>query len=173
MAENTGRPCWYALVHDSNYHKSLVSSIEGLEVDEVYSPERITLQPRRGRPSPNKYKVRLFPGYLFVRFDPQKIHTTAITAFNGAYGFVRFGDSPPLIIPDKDIGKLKAALEAREKELDSKRPVVIGQDPVSNAIAFIVQENSSAARNAAAYELLRHIDSNEKARKKTKLILSY
>lgn len=164
---------WYALFHDSNYRKSLVSNIECLAVDEVFSPERITLQPRRGRPSPQKYKVQLFPGYLFVRFDWLKTHPSAITAFNGAYGLVRFGDSDPMVVPDDVIDKIKAALDERQKELDNKRPVVIGADTVKNTIAFLVQENSSAARSAGVYELMRHVDSNEKARKRTKLVLSF
>lgn len=164
---------WYALFHDSNYHKSLVTNIQSLPVDEVFSPERITLHLRRGRPSPQKYKVPLFPGYLFVRFDWQKIHSSAITAFSGAYGLIRFGDKEPMVVPDEVIEKIKAALDERQKELDNKRPVVIGADTVKNAIAFLVQENSSAARSAGVYELMRHIDSNEKARKRSKLVLSF
>lgn len=171
--DESSRSNWYALFHDSNYHKSLVSNIQSLAVDEVFSPERITLQPRRGRPSPQKYKVQLFPGYLFVRFDWQKIHSSAITAFNGAYGLVRFGERDPMVVPDDVITKIKAALEEREKELNNKRPVVIGGDAVKNTIAFLVQESSSAARSAGVYELMRHVDSNEKARKRSKLVLSF
>lgn len=164
---------WYALFHDSNYRKSLVSNIESLAVDEVFSPERITLQPRRGRPSPQKYKVQLFPGYLFVRFDWQKTHPSAITAFNGAYGLVRFGEGDPVAIPDEVIDNIKIALDEHQKALDNKRPVVIGADTVKSTIAFLVQENSSAARSAGVYELMRHVDSNEKARKRSKLVLSF
>ncbi|MGP5367252.1 transcription termination/antitermination NusG family protein [Pseudomonas helleri] len=165
---------WYALFHDSNYHKSLVSNIQSLGgVDEVFSPERITLQPRRGRPSPKKYKVQLFPGYLFVRFDWEQTHPSAITAFSGAYRLVRFGDGDPMVVPDDVIDKIKAALLEREKELSSKRPVVIGADAVKNSIAFLVEESSSAARSAGFYALLQHEYSSEKARKKTALILTY
>jgi len=168
MAETS----WYALFHDSNYHKSLVGRIEGLGV-EVFSPERVTLQPRSYRPSPQRYKVLLFPGYLFLRFDWEKTHPSSITAFNGAYGLVRFGDNPPMVIPDEVIEDLRESLEARQKELDSKRPVVISQDPVRNAISFLVQENSSAARSAGMLDLLRHIDSSNKSKKRSKLVLSF
>jgi transcriptional antiterminator RfaH len=39
----------------------------------------------------------LFPNYLFVKFDPEQIHTTTISATRGVSHFVRFGPSPALI----------------------------------------------------------------------------
>ncbi|MBA0018509.1 hypothetical protein HZS38_04760 [Xenorhabdus nematophila] len=33
-----------------------------------------------------------FPGYIFVKFNPAQIHTTAIKRMPGAMDFVRFGN---------------------------------------------------------------------------------
>ncbi|EJX4187820.1 transcription termination/antitermination NusG family protein [Salmonella enterica] len=51
----------------------------------------------RRRRSDKKNAYRLinspaFPGYIFVRFNPANIHTTAIKRLPGAMDFVRFGN---------------------------------------------------------------------------------
>ncbi|WP_408630370.1 transcription termination/antitermination NusG family protein, partial [Pseudomonas syringae] len=70
---------WRVLMHNSSIYQSLITSIERLDV-EVYSPESITYRKRLDRPSSTEKVVRLFPGYLLLRFDPQVTHTTTITA---------------------------------------------------------------------------------------------
>ncbi|WP_409309984.1 transcription/translation regulatory transformer protein RfaH [Pectobacterium sp. B1J-3] len=47
----------------------------------------------------------LFPNYLFVEFDPERIHTTTISATRGVSNFVRFGNMPT-IIPQQVIDDL-------------------------------------------------------------------
>ncbi len=39
----------------------------------------------------------LFPNYLFIEFDPERIHTTTISATRGVSHFVRFGNLPVTI----------------------------------------------------------------------------
>lgn len=41
----------------------------------------------------------LFPGYIFVRFNPMKIHTTAIKRMPGVMYFVHFGNKPATVHP--------------------------------------------------------------------------
>jgi len=48
----------------------------------------------------------LFPGYIFVRFDPEVIHTTTIKSTRGIASLISFGGLPS-VIPDEDIEKLK------------------------------------------------------------------
>lgn len=47
----------------------------------------------------------LFPNYLFVEFDPERIHTTTISATRGVSHFVRFG-ALPATIPQNVIDEL-------------------------------------------------------------------
>ncbi|RPH26501.1 transcription/translation regulatory transformer protein RfaH [Buttiauxella warmboldiae] len=47
----------------------------------------------------------LFPNYMFVRFDPETIHTTTINSTRGVSHFVRFG-SLPAIVPGDVIEQL-------------------------------------------------------------------
>ncbi|KFK92890.1 MULTISPECIES: transcription/translation regulatory transformer protein RfaH [unclassified Serratia (in: enterobacteria)] len=49
----------------------------------------------------------LFPNYLFVEFDPERIHTTTISATRGVSHFVRFG-ALPAVIPLQVIEELQA-----------------------------------------------------------------
>lgn len=163
---------WYALMHDKNYHQSLIDRIEALGV-EVYSPVRVTLRPRKNRPSKQSYEVLLFPGYLLLNFNMTEIASTSITAFNGAYGFVRFGDQEPCKIRDCDIDELKAALKAYRDALENPLVVSPPERPEDQAVKFLVRENSSTARAAAFYALLKHNDVRDKLSKRPKMLMSY
>lgn len=35
---------------------------------------------------------QLFPGYMFLQFDPEEVHTSTIAEIHGMKGFVRFGN---------------------------------------------------------------------------------
>lgn len=55
----------------------------------------LVLERRRRRDKKNSYRLinyPAFPGYIFVRFNPAQIHTTAIKRMPGAKDFVRFGN---------------------------------------------------------------------------------
>lgn len=47
----------------------------------------------------------LFPNYLFVKFDPEDIHTTTINSTRGVSHFVRFG-ALPATVPEKVIHQI-------------------------------------------------------------------
>ncbi|KPD03684.1 transcriptional activator [Moellerella wisconsensis ATCC 35017] len=51
----------------------------------------------------------LFPNYLFVKFDHEKIHTTTIQSTRGVSHFVRFGQYPT-VVPDKLIETFALAM---------------------------------------------------------------
>lgn len=61
----------------------------------------------------------LFPNYLFVEFDPERIHTTTISATRGVSHFVRFG-ALPSVIPSKVIDELRT--HACETYVDPETP---------------------------------------------------
>jgi transcriptional antiterminator RfaH len=48
----------------------------------------------------------LFPGYLFIRFDPEIIHTTTIKSTRGVSSLISFGGMPS-VVPDEVIERLK------------------------------------------------------------------
>lgn len=52
----------------------------------------------RGRRAP--VSEPLFPNYLFIEFDPERTHTTTISATRGVSHFVRFGPHLATVQPD-------------------------------------------------------------------------
>ncbi|RKT89522.1 transcriptional antiterminator RfaH [Rahnella aquatilis] len=48
----------------------------------------------------------LFPGYIFVRFDPEVIHTTTIKSTRGVSSLISFGGMPS-VVPDEVVERLK------------------------------------------------------------------
>lgn len=52
----------------------------------------------------------LFPGYLFVHFDPEVVHTTAIKGTRGISTLISFGGQPS-VVPDSVITQLEEGWE--------------------------------------------------------------
>lgn len=102
---------WYLMTHNRNALEWVTSKVEALDV-ELYAPTRTELRRRVDRPSQRKTTRQLFPGYLFLRFDPEVVHTTTITDIAGVQGFVRFGGAP-YVISDSVIETLKETLLLR------------------------------------------------------------
>lgn len=142
---------WYLMTHNRNALEWVTSKVEavmGLDV-ELYAPTRTELRRRVDRPSQRKTTRQLFPGYLFLRFDPEVVHTTTITDIAGVQGFVRFGGAP-YVISDSVIETLKETLLLRtDKGLDvveyrnlpsefekSLRLIVLMQDDERRKVAF-------------------------------------
>jgi len=42
----------------------------------------------------------MFPNYMFIEFDPERIHTTTISATRGVSHFIRFGPKLATVQPD-------------------------------------------------------------------------
>lgn len=143
---------WHVLMHNSAVYQSLMALIERLDV-EVYSPVRITSRKRTDRPSSIEKEVRLFPGYLLLRFDPEVTHTTTITALNGAHGFVQFGGRT-CVLQDSTVEELKAAALIRSnRSLDC---IEFRNMPteLEKTLRLIIDMKSEAARRAAFFALL-------------------
>ncbi|WP_071992920.1 transcription termination/antitermination NusG family protein [Photorhabdus khanii] len=116
---------WYILYHHERRSPSIMNTLsrEGVE---CYMPVRECFVPRPDRKSLRRAKPKaLFPCYMFVFFNPEDIHTTKISAIDGAIGFVRFG-SYPCKVPESIIAELKLCrpemLSANNKCLEFRNP---------------------------------------------------
>lgn len=111
---------WASVPKGSHLHEKLVSStVSDPEFSESSLHSRF-IQYRELLSARNKISCRkdcnaqrithkpLFPGYLFVRFDPELTHTTKITDVPGASAFVKFGQLPRAV-SDEIIQTLKFA----------------------------------------------------------------
>lgn len=90
--QDTFTDAWYLLRCRQNYWKTIQKNLNeaGLK---TCCP--LILERRRRSDKKNAYRLinsPAFPGYIFVRFNPANIHTTAIKRIPGAMDFVRFGN---------------------------------------------------------------------------------
>lgn len=83
---------WYLLRCRQNYWKTIQQNLNEVGL-KTCCP--LILERRRRSDKKNAYRLinsPAFPGYIFVRFNPANIHTTAIKRIPGAMDFVRFGN---------------------------------------------------------------------------------
>ncbi|MEN3263098.1 MULTISPECIES: transcription termination/antitermination NusG family protein [unclassified Sodalis] len=109
--ENRCGAMWHLLYHHKRRFSHIVNEMKRLKVS-CLSPTISRYTPRKDRGGFRCLAtLQLFPGYIFVDLDVEKIHTSKITAIDGAICFVRFGGYP-FIISDKDIQKIREIVDA-------------------------------------------------------------
>jgi transcriptional antiterminator RfaH len=107
---------WFLIMHnlDGARFVRAKTRLETLGV-EVYTPIHTELKKRKDCGSLRPAEKPLFPGYMFLKFNPEEVHTTTISEFHGMKGFVRFG--PKLAQPsDILVEALKQSLLLRIDE---------------------------------------------------------
>lgn len=90
--QDTFTDAWYLLRCRQNYWKTIQQNLNDVGL-KTCCP--LILERRRRSDKKNAYRLinsPAFPGYIFVRFNPANIHTTAIKRIPGAMDFVRFGN---------------------------------------------------------------------------------
>lgn len=97
----------------------------------------------------------LFPNYLFVEFDPERIHTTTISATRGVSNFVRFG-ALPATIPQQVIDEL--SLRPIQGIIDPLTPQpgdsVVITDGIFSGLQAIYTEPDGEARSMLLLNML-------------------
>ncbi len=99
---------WFLVQSKARDEFRAAQQLESQQLD-VFLPLLAVERLRRGRRV--AVSEPLFPGYLFVRFDPQFISLTSIQSTRGVARLVRFGNLP-MPVPDRLIDELKARGEA-------------------------------------------------------------
>ncbi|HDQ4465200.1 TPA: transcriptional regulator [Pseudomonas aeruginosa] len=161
---------WYLLSCKSNAHQWVISKLERLQDVDVYSPCLVEKQRRSDRLSGFRTREKvLFPGYLFLRFDPEDVHTTHITRVPGAIQFVRFSDEP-YVVPEAVIQGLREVLVLRVdrglKHIEYRNL----PSELEKSLHLVVGLRSEAERRARFLAVLQHEDL--KARRSTGRSLS-
>ncbi|WP_324729588.1 transcription termination/antitermination NusG family protein [Pseudomonas chlororaphis] len=104
---------WYLITHNLHSFQTVASKLGALGV-EIYSPTKIEVQPRKDCKGTRVVEKQLFPGYLFLRFDHEVVHTTAVSDVQGVKGFVRFGNNI-CTVSDSLIEAMKQSTHAERK----------------------------------------------------------
>lgn len=81
---------WHLITHNFHAFQMVTAKIKLLGV-EVYAPTKMEVKKRRDCNAVRYMETQLFPGYLFVRLDPEQVHPSAISDIPGVKEFVRFG----------------------------------------------------------------------------------
>lgn len=97
----------------------------------------------------------LFPNYLFVKFDPEVIHTTTISSTRGVNHFVRFG-AHPAQVPEAVINQLAAAPEVEIVAPETPYPgdSVVITEGAFEGLRAIFSETDGEARSILLLNLL-------------------
>lgn len=98
---------WYLLYCKSQDVEKIDRRVSKLGVVPFF-PQYVKVTKRKDCNAVRMEEKPLFPNYLFLSFDINKIHTSDVTSIPGAVGFVRFG-SDPCIVPDKVITAIRCA----------------------------------------------------------------
>lgn len=100
------REAWYLLRYREKTWKSTIQALNDPRI-QTCCPLLYERQLRSDKKhSFRKIFTPLFPGYVFVRFNPVEIHTTAITSLPGIMDFVRKGKNIA-VISDECVEELK------------------------------------------------------------------
>lgn len=105
MVEGHERARWYVV---QTKPRSEAQAEEHLRRQsfETYLPWLTHAKRRRGRWT--QVTDPLFPGYLFLRADPETQDLSTVRSTRGVVGLVRFGGGPPTPVPDALIDALRA-----------------------------------------------------------------
>lgn len=139
---------WYVLAYTSNRLKAVEEFLE-LKCVEFFIPEkesRSYVRPDK-QCCVRKSNTPVFPGYLFVNMNFNKVHPEKLAAFRYIYGLITFGEGP-LPVDDKVIEMLKGKdwnESPFEKYKGLKRvsiphefaAILLLEEPVKRSIALI------------------------------------
>lgn len=144
---------WFLITHNFHGFQLVTEKLKALGV-EVYSPTRCEVKKRRDCNAVRITEKQLFPGYLFLRFDFEQVHTTTISDLPGVKGFVRFGNIPA-IVSDAIIEDLKQSLLLLPNQAVTCLELRNLPPDMQGAWSAIVEIKSELQRQAALFSLLQ------------------
>lgn len=155
---------WYLLYCKRGQMERAQQHLERQDVG-CFSP-MITIEKQR-RDSRIQVLEPAFPNYLFVKFDPEMIHTTTISATRGVSHFVRFGQLPACV-PDALIDALRHLPQPHLPKLPTPLlgDKVIITSGIFQGVSAIYQQQDGETRSMLLLNLLnksvlRSIDNSQ------------
>jgi transcriptional antiterminator RfaH len=121
---------------------------------EVYCPVMTKVTKRADCEGVRRSVKQLFPGYMFLRFDPEVVHTTTIGDLPGVKGFVRFGGEI-CNVSESVIEALKQSLLIRTDQKITKLEFRNVPTEIMSAISYITELKSEVERQSALFQILQ------------------
>lgn len=145
---------WYLITHNLHAHQLVTTKLAILGV-EYYSPSKTNVRKRRdAKESVRITESPLFPGYIFVRLDPEIVHPSAVSDVPGVKEFVRFGGQISIIDPSLIDALRQATLLLSDRKVSVLELRNVPPE-VQNAAAQIIVMTCPVARQAALFNLLQ------------------
>lgn len=144
---------WYLLRCREKMWRTTLNTLTEAKI-ETFCP--VICEGRRRKDKKNvlrHVKSPVFPGYIFTRFNPECIHTTAILNIPGAMKFVRFGEFVS-VVPDSVIYKLRCAEIRILHSDDISYECMYVTDEIINKIIGIYSYGNPQMRVSLLKELL-------------------
>lgn len=145
---------WYLVTYNLHALQMVTSRMRVLEV-EFYSPTKMEVKKRRDCNATRVTETPLFPGYLFVRLDPEVIHTSTIGDIPGVKEFVRFGGQVSTVSNSLIEALKQSLLLLTNKKVTSLECRNVSPD-VLIALSDIALMKSKVERQAAFFTLLQN-----------------
>ncbi|KAA8688765.1 hypothetical protein ALO80_200113 [Pseudomonas caricapapayae] len=82
---------WYLINHNPKAVQGIIFRIRALGAEDVYSPANLKITKRLDCNGVRTSETQLFPGYLFVKLNPEVLHTSIVLQVSGVKEFVSFG----------------------------------------------------------------------------------
>jgi len=143
---------WYLLQCQIQNFQKVVCTLDAFNI-ENYFPLETKISRRKDCNAQRITHKPLFPGYLFVRFDPEVTHTTKITDIPGASAFVKFGQMPRAVSEDI-IQTLKCAPLLMVNSDDNSVSCRNLPTPIRDKVLFIYSIKNVIERQVALLHFL-------------------
>ncbi|SLM61386.1 transcription/translation regulatory transformer protein RfaH [Dickeya aquatica] len=143
---------WYLLYCKRG---QLLRAKEHLERQEVVCLSPMIALEKIVRGKRTEVNEPLFPNYLFVEFDPERIHTTTVGSTRGVSHFVRFGNLPATV-PQQVIDDLHQHQDTRYIDPQTPQPgnSVVITEGMFSGLQAIYTEPDGEARSMLLLNLL-------------------
>jgi transcriptional antiterminator RfaH len=153
---------WYLACHKAGKQNAFKAQmfLSQPQIDAmVFIPQICSYRPRTDRPGQLKKMIEpLFPGYMFICFDPEVTHTSKISTCPGVSHLVRFADT---IKPVHDsivevIMQLPVCVhspivkERKNKKMESESQSILTTEQHEELMS-VVEENNGSVRSALLY----------------------
>ncbi|MBA6068110.1 transcriptional regulator [Pseudomonas mosselii] len=162
---------WHLITHNHRELGLVKRRLDVLGV-EFYSPEMRAYKSRADCNSLRITEKPLFPGYLFVRLDPEQVHPSTISEIPGVKEFVKFG-GPIIIVPSNLIAAIKQSLLIRTDQKIKSIECRNVPSAVHSVLSEIALMKSKVDRQVAFLALLQNQpDLTEKAARPYSRIVS-
>ncbi|WP_455872289.1 transcription termination/antitermination NusG family protein [Serratia proteamaculans] len=155
---------WYLACHKAGRHNAFKAQMFLAQMNAaVFIPQIYCRYPRSDRPGQlRKVLEPLFPGYMFIYFDPELLHTSKVSCCPGVSHLVRFADviNPvndiiveeimqlPICVQDTDSRVRRGQSKNNAEKSESSIPLNDGQRQL---ITKISEENDGSVRSALLY----------------------